>query len=202
MKKFKKLVPFLLIFTLLIGLYGCGTKSPSDTTKEYLEEVKKGENGDFSSLVNKTFDKGENKAAETNKDESSKKLTESMKKLTYTINSEKIDGDKAVVNVKVNGPDVGNVMVDYMQKAVAMAFNEAFSGKEPTKEETEKLYEKLLIECLNNIKFTDRTGDISLTKVDGKWKISGDDSLTKLLINIDASAFDSKSGEDKTTKTK
>lgn len=198
MKKLKKLVPFLLIFSLLFGVYGCGTKSPSDTTKEYLEELKKGENGDFSSLLNKTLDNSEAKAAKTNKDESAKILTESIKKLTYTINSEKIDGDKAVVNVKVNGPDVAGVMVDYMQKALAAAFNEAFSGKEPTKEETEKVYDKLLIECFNNVKFTDRTGDISLTKVDGKWKINGDDSLTKLLINIDASAFNSKSGEDKT----
>lgn len=202
MKKFKKVVPFLLIFTLLFGVYGCGTKSPSDTTKEYLEEIKKGENGDFSSLLNKTLDNSEAKAAKTNKDESAKKLIESMKKLTYTINSEKIEGDKAVVNVKVNGPDVASVMVDYMQKALAAAFNEAFSGKEPTKEETEKVFDKLLIECFNNVKFTDRTGDISLTKVDGKWKINSDDSLTKLLINIDESAFDSKSREEKTTKTK
>lgn len=198
MKKLKKVVPFLLIFSLLFGVYGCGTKSPSDTTKEYLEEIKKGENGDFSSLLNKTLDNSEGKAAKNNKDESAKILTESMKKITYTINSEKIDGDKAVVNVKVNGPDVASVMVDYMQKALAAAFNEAFSGKEPTKEETEKVYDKLLIECFNNVKYTDRTGDISLTKVDGKWKINGDDSLTKLLININASAFNSKSGEDKT----
>lgn len=205
MRKLRMVAVFLLICIPIMGFFGCTKSSPTATTKEYLEEIKKGENGDFTSLLNKTLDKSanktENKTAATKEDESSKKLSDCMKKLTYTIISEKIDGNNATVNVKVNGPDVGGAMIDYMQKGITLAFSSAFSGKEMTQEENDKLYQNLFLETLNNMKYTDRTGNISLTKVDNKWKINADDSLTKLLLNVDNSMFNTNT-TDKATANK
>lgn len=190
MKKLKMILLIMMLFIVSAGLYGCGSKSPSDTVRTYLEEVKKGENGDFSKLISNTLDETENQGEskkEEVSDESTKKLIGSMENLTYTINSEKIDGDSATVNVKVNGPDIATVMADFVQKAFTSAFSQAFSGNEATEEETNKLYESMLAEALDNVKYTERTGDILLTKKDGQWKISSDDALSKLLINMDGS---------------
>lgn len=83
------------------------------------------------------------------------------------------------------------VMANYIQKAFANAFSQAFSDKKATDEENNKLYDSMFSECLDNVEYTERTGDISLTKTEGEWKINKDDALTEVLINIDNSAFDS-----------
>lgn len=190
MKRTIKIISIMMICMLSVGMYGCGTKSPSDTVKIYFDEVKKGESADFSSILNETLDKEEkHEDSASQNDESSKKIIEAMKDLTYTINSENIDGDSATVNVKVNGPDLATVMGDVIKKVFENAFSQAFSNNKMTDEETNKLYDKILLESLNNVQLTERTGDVSLTKVDGKWKINTDDSLTKLLLNIDSSMF-------------
>jgi len=194
MKRLKRIILMIMVLTLAFGVYGCSSKSPSNTVKNYLEQVKKGENGDFSKLLNQTLDKAKKEKETPKKEtssESTKKITDSMKSLTYTVNSEKIDGDSATVNVKVNGPDIATVLATFFQKAISTAFSQAFSGNSSTKEETDKFYENMLLESLNDIKYTERTGDISLTKVDGEWKINNNDALTKLLINIESSLLNS-----------
>ncbi len=61
MKKLKKITSIALIFILAIGVYGCGSKSPSNTMKGYLEEIKIGKNGDLSKLLDETKGTGERK---------------------------------------------------------------------------------------------------------------------------------------------
>ena len=204
MKKSTKVIISLMLCVLTISLFGCGVKTPSDTVKQYLEQVKKGENGDFTNLLNNTLEKGEQnkeKSKEQNKDsKADKKISDDIKKITYTINSEKIDNDKATVNVKVNGPDLATVMGEYIQKSLVTAFSQAFSNDGKSEKDMDKLYEDILMQCLNNMKFTERTGDISLSKVDGKWKINSDGNLTKLLVNIDDSFFNSEKKENKKSK--
>lgn len=198
MQKFKKIVSIMLLLVLVVGIYGCGSKSPSDVVKNYFEELKKGTNGDFTKMLDSSLTSSEKKNksdAKDNKlsDESAKKLVDSMAKLTYTINSEKINGDSAIVNVKVNGPDMSKVLTDFMQKAITTALSKSLSGDKMTEEEQNKLFQGILSECLNNITFSERTGDISLKKSNGEWKIDTDDSLKKLLLGIDATATNGKS---------
>ncbi|EQB87966.1 hypothetical protein J2Z44_000374 [Clostridium punense] len=203
MKGLKKAVLFILLLTFSVGVYGCSSKTPSNSVKNYLEEVKKGENTDFSKLLNETLDKAKKEETNQKKDaekESTKKFMDSMKNLTYTINSEKIDGDSATVNVKVNGPDMATVLGDFLQKAFTTALSQAFSGNNATQEETDKLFDTMLLESLNNMKYTERTGDISLTKTNGEWKINNNDALTKLLVNLDSSLFDSQNKKEETPK--
>ncbi|OOM05847.1 DUF5105 domain-containing protein [Clostridium saccharobutylicum] len=204
MKKLKKAISIMLLFVLIAGAYGCGSKSPSNVVKTYLEEVKQGKNGDFTELLDNSLDSAE----KTNKsnikesklsDESAKKITDAMGKLTYTINSEKIDGDSAIVNVKVNGPDMSKVLGEFMQKAISAAFSKAFSGDKMSEEENNKLAEDILSDCLDNITNTERTGDISLKKSNGEWKINNDDSLKKLLLGIDGSIFSGQNSSDTNT---
>jgi hypothetical protein len=203
MKQFKKIVLFMLLFILVVGIDGCGVKSPSATVKSYLEEVKKGTNGDFVKLLNQTIDQTKGKEEsqkEKFSDETAKKFIDSMKNLTYTINSEKINGDSATVNVKIKGPDMAEMMTNFLKKAFGNALVQAFSGNQATEEETNKLYDSMLSESLNNIKNTDRTGDISLTKIDGQWKLNSNDALGKLLLNLDSSFLNSQTQSTENTK--
>ncbi|EQB87899.1 hypothetical protein J2Z44_001275 [Clostridium punense] len=203
MKGFKKVVLFIMLITMTIAVYGCSSKTPSNSVKNYLEEVKKGENADFSKLLNQTLAKAKKdteKQSEGAPNESTKKFMDSLKNLTYTINSEKINGDSATVNVKVNGPDMASVLGDFLQKAFTTAFSQAFSGNNATQEETDKLFDTMLVESMNNMKYTERTGDISLTKTNGEWKINNDDALTKLLVNLDNSLFNTQNEKPETAK--
>ncbi|WP_315079949.1 DUF4878 domain-containing protein [uncultured Clostridium sp.] len=189
MKKFKKVLSMTLVFILLSGVCGCAEKqTPSNMVKNYLEEVKKGENVNFSKLLNENLEKEDGKAAEdkANLDESEKKMINSMKKLTYKINSENIDGDSAVVNVTATAPDLAAVIGEFFQKAISVAF----SGNNASDEENKKMFDNILSECLDNVALTERTQDIHLEKVDEEWKITDGNEMVKLLANIDPSMFD------------
>lgn len=201
MQNFKKTVSIMLLFVLIMGVYGCGGKSPSNIVKTYFEELKKGTNGEFTKMLDnslKSAEKANKSETKENKlsDESTKKIIDSMAKLTYIINSEKIDGDSATVNVKVNGPDMSKVLAEFMQKAFTTALSKSFSGDKINEEEQNKLFQSILSDCLNNITYGERTGDISLKKSNGEWKIDTDDSLKKLLLGIDASTFKGKTTKD------
>lgn len=187
MKKLKRIIAIMLLCVVAVGVYGCGSKSPSDAAKAYLEGLKTAEESELSGLLSGSM--GETKD-ETMSEETGKKLTSTIQKISYTINSEKIDGDLATVNVKVNGADLTTVLVDYMGKVFKMAFSEAFTNGDVSKDESNKMIDDALSECLDNTKYTDRTGDISFTKTDGKWVIVEDDSLSKLLTNIDQNFLD------------
>ncbi|GAA0076650.1 hypothetical protein UT300005_10280 [Clostridium sp. CTA-5] len=192
MRNLKKVLSLALVFILLVGVCGCaGKKTPTNTVKNYLEQVKKGENADFSKLLNENIEKKDEKTGQDKAkfDESEKKMLDSMKKLTYKINSENLDGDSAVVNVTATAPDLAAVIGEFFQKAISVAFSSAFSGNNASDEENEKMYDSMLSECLDNVKLTERTQDIHLEKVDGEWKIKDNDELAKLLVNIDPKMF-------------
>lgn len=187
MKNLKKLISIMLLFVLVAGVYGCGSKKPSDVVTTYFEEIKKGTNGEFDKLFTNTLNKSEK--TENAYDESTKKLITSMNKITYKINSEKVEGDSATVNVTLNGPEFSKVFGEFMKKAMADALSKAFSEDKATEEENNKLYDKMLCECIDNMTYAERTGDIKLTKTNGEWKIDNDDSLGTLLLGMDMSAF-------------
>ncbi|AIY78946.1 DUF4878 domain-containing protein [Clostridium botulinum] len=192
MKKLKKVLSITLVFILLSGICGCAEKqTPSNMVKNYLEEVKKGENADFSKLLNENLEKEDGKAEEdkTKLDESEKKMINSMNKLTYKINSENIDGDSAVVNVTATAPDLAAVIGEFLPKAISVAFSSAFSENNASDEENKKVFDNILSECLDNVTLTERTQDIHLEKVDEEWKITDGNEMAKLLANIDPSMF-------------
>lgn len=201
MKQLKKIATIMILFSLIIGICGCGIKSPSNTVKDYFEQIKKGENGDVTQLLDKTLESTQDKDKESKlSDESTKKMIATLEKLTYTINSESVNGDSATVNVKVNGPDMSKVMAEFIQKAFSTALAQSFSGKQANDEDNNKLFESMLMECLDKVTYSDRTGDISLTKIDGQWKITDDDSLTTLLLGINGSAFSGEKTKDTESK--
>lgn len=193
MRKLKKALCITIAFILLIGVCGCAEKkTPSNMVKNYLEEVKKGENASFSKLLNENIDKEKGKTNENKAkfDESEKKMIDTMKQVTYKINSETIDGESAIVNVTATAPDLAIVIGEFFQKAISVAFSNAFSGQNTSDEENQKVFDGILSECLDNVKLSERTQDIHIEKKDGEWNFTDGNELMKLLTNIDPSVFD------------
>ncbi|WP_029452166.1 DUF4878 domain-containing protein [Clostridium algidicarnis] len=199
MKKLKKITSIALILILAIGVYGCGSKSPSNTMKSYLEEIKTGKSGDLNKLFDERKETEEKKEGDIS-EENSQKLVDAMKKISYTINSEKIDGDAATVNVKVNGPDIAAAMLDYIQQVFSNGLTQAFSTNKLTEEQSKNMDDDILSKCIDNIKYTDRTEDVSLIKKDGQWEVVTNDALMTLLINIKSSSLNSNIATDEKFK--
>lgn len=202
MNYFKKLLSFCVMVVLTVGLVGCGTKSPSKVVSESLDAIKNGDNTVFSDTLNSEISNAEDQDDSTQQySESMKKVAESIKNITYNVNSETIDGDNATVNVTVTGPDMADVFSQFLQKAFADAFSQAFSGQALSEEETNERYDNILSGLLDNAKDTDRTMNIDLVKDNGEWKIKDEDQLVKLVLNLDPDALKNLSGNDASDKS-
>lgn len=183
MKLLKKISIIMTLVLSITAFYGCKSKelSPSDTVKTYFDEIKGADEATISTLLSNVEE------TDTN---SSKKMITEIQKLTYTINSESIDGEKATVNVKVNGPDMAAVIATSIQEMFTSVLSQAFSGTEMTEAEQNKLYDDIMVKALDGVIFTDRTGDITLEKSENGWEITSDNEITKLIMNIDPTTFD------------
>lgn len=183
MKLLKKISIIITLVLSITAFYGCKSKepSPSDTVKTYFDEIKGADEATISTLLSNVEE------TDTN---SSKKMITEIQKLTYTINSESIDGEKATVNVKVNGPDMAAVIATSIQEMFTSVLSQAFSGTEMTEAEQNKLYDDIMVKALDGVTFTDRTGDITLEKSENGWEITSDNEITKLIMNIDPTTFD------------
>ncbi|MEG0297749.1 MAG: hypothetical protein RR620_13595 [Clostridium sp.] len=180
----------VVVMVAIISLVGCGSSnSPSASVKSYFEEVKLGENGDTKELILTTLEKevnpnGQDEILEEDSfsEEAEKAMGDMLSKIEYKIGEEKIDGDKATVSVSLNNVNFSNLFMQFLNKYMTEILNIAFEGKEMPEEELTKLSNDLLIELMNSSEQETRTGDISLVKIDDKWQIDDNDSLTELML--------------------
>ncbi len=200
MKKLKKISIILVMMLSMVLLYGCGGKSPTDVVNEYFKKVKSGDT-DVQKLVSIAGEENEDSEGSNLSEEVQKKLLDKVKEITYTVNSETIDGDNAKVNVTVKGMDLNIVIGKVMQEAFTFALTQAFSGTEMTEEESNTYFNSLFSKYIDEVTYSERTLDVELTKVDKEWKITGEDAMSKLLLGIDESTFSSEGGEESTVAT-
>lgn len=189
--KFVKKLSVILVLMITTTLVGCGGNTPSNVVSEYFNKVKKG-NANVQELFN-IIEEDNQEILEEDKlsKELSDKLLKSMKKLTYKINSEEVNGDSAIVNVTVNSMDLGEVFAKVIQESFSYALAQAFSGMEMSDEEGEMYINDLFVKYLDEVSYSEKTDNILLNKIDGKWKIDKNESLTKLVMGIDSSVFES-----------
>lgn len=184
MKKFKRLGSILISGILLIGLIGCGSQKPSAVVTEYLNEVKKGDTGRSNELLKGSMEESEKELAAVDdySEEITKLLSDSLKKLNFKINNETINGDKAVVNVTINGDNISMAMTEAIMKSFGLLFESAFTNPDMSEEESNKIMNDAMIESFKNVTLDERTGDLTLTKVDKEWTLESDDELYKLVL--------------------
>ena len=185
MKIYRKYCAFLLIALLLIGLTGCGGgQTPTDVTKQFLDAIKSKDSkkiekvyaGKELEIVNNgltdlTGEKAEESTETSFDEENSKLFEEKLLSFDYEMSNEKIEDNKATVDVSITTYKIGdaftNILSNYIQEAFALAFSGAL------KEEINKVMNSCFkdeFEKLEKKEFQ-KTATVSLTKGDDGWTV-------------------------------
>ena len=164
----KKLITIITVI-LLILLVGCSSApSPTNVVDDYLKSVQKDPFSKFNDQLN-LDESSEEEVALFNQ------LSEMLKKQTYTLDNETINGDNATVDVHYKTYDYVSPLQDALKEYLAQAFASAFSGTETSQEELSNMMYKLYAEKLATAAESNPEKEfnytVKLTKVDGKWEM-------------------------------
>ena len=181
-RSIKKALVLSMALVLCFVFYGCGKEeeSPTKVADEFLKSIKNSDQDAIKKVYKgKAFDPFAALKLFEDDNESgspdsyvSKDLLPKAKEFDYKISEEKIDGDKATVNLKITSYNIAGFMVnwitDYMQTA-----SEQFADSTPD----DSQMEQMLKESYENQKSTlkkDLKKDVklNLVKDDGKWKVN------------------------------
>ncbi len=148
---FGAVVAVVVIIAIIVGVF-LMSDSPKKTVETMLSDLKAG-NYDQKLLGNALQEEGFNEDAQ--------KLF--FEKLAWKVQNEKVEGDKATVEVEITNKDFKTIIGNYMQKVLKVAF----SGQDINQEEMANY----LVEELKNdeIEIVTSNQSIVLEKKDGKW---------------------------------
>ncbi|WP_459129797.1 hypothetical protein [Guggenheimella bovis] len=174
----KRILSLLLIVAVVFGLMACNQgPSPKDTVTKAFEAMK--------AMDFETLSKYSSKAPFTKEDmEQLKKsgmlpiVQKMMSSIEYKILDEKVEGDKATVNVELSmyGQEVASAMTQELLPAIMAGGI--------TQDSTPEDIEKKVVEALGKMDFSkfkkETTKDaVELKKVDGEWKIESNLDISK-----------------------
>lgn len=171
----KKIIVTIITFILAVGLCSCGGPTPTETVDSFLSAVK----AEDSEVINSVYSSGDfefnNEIYDPDSDdEFTKELYESLipkiLEFEYEISNEKIEDDKATVDVKFTTYNIGSTLTSFMSEYVTQAMALAFSNA--SDEQIVSLGETLLKSKIDTMEknYTD-TVSVSLTQKDGTWII-------------------------------
>lgn len=167
-----------LVLSVPMLMMGCSTQSPTDVVNNYFTEVKDVKSDESGDLIESTISLTKEHAQDDSDDSKSEDLTKSLEmfisKVDAKVLSEKVDGEKATVKVKVTGPNYE----DLLQAVIEDSITDAFDGKEINSE----YLGSNLLKKVKESKSETRTGKINLVKSDGAWKIKSEDDVMNLVL--------------------
>ena len=176
----KKIVSFLLVSILTVGLAACNktekVEKPENVVNEYFTAVKNGNVEEVNKLT-------EGKTEEKDKDVSEKEIELAKKVFNHisvdVIGDAKVDGETATVKAKVTAPDMKKVFELVMADAIQKFMKASFEGKKMSDEESDKLVEESFIKQFENKDLAKVTSevDLNLVKKDNSWVIKEDEVL-------------------------
>ena len=174
-KKISILMSLILSIFLLVGCGG--SKGPKEYVTNYFKDVK---SGTESKIAQQMI------AAQLSDEDMPKEAADAMinmlGKLEVSPTDEKIDGEKATVNVTIKGVSFKTVIGNFMGNLMAEAMKSGAANM--TDEETEKLVTDVLVKSINDAPVEERTGVVNLTKSGDDWKVVEDDSLLEVILGI------------------
>lgn len=167
-----------LVLSVPMLMMGCSTESPTDVVNNYFTEVKDVKSDESGDLIESTISLTKEHAQDDSDDSKSEDLTKSLEmfisKVDAKVLSEKVDGEKATVKVKITGPNYE----DLLQAVIEDSLTDAFDGKEINSE----YLGSNLLKKVKESKSETRTGKINLVKSDGAWKIKSEDDVMNLVL--------------------
>ncbi|MCR5034343.1 MAG: DUF5105 domain-containing protein [Clostridia bacterium] len=186
------LIVITLCFALSISLYGCGDKAPTPTETadtfltavkaqdtETIKTVYEGETLDMLSSLEDEESESEDSLMDD--DYFGKILLPKMLDFDYELSNEKIDGDKATVDVKITTYDIGSAFSAFMSDYFAQALTLAFGGA--SDEQIEELANTIFESKMDELKEKtySETVTLDLVKKDDVWKVAEIDEDSEFL---------------------
>ncbi|WP_027633766.1 hypothetical protein [Clostridium hydrogeniformans] len=176
----KKIVSFLLVSILTLGLSACNktenVEKPENVVNEYFTALKNVDIEEANKLT-----EGE---AEGEDEDLSEIEMELVNKVFNNISVEvigdaKVDGKNATVKAKVTTPDMKKTVELVIADCTTKVTKAAFEGKELRDEEIDKLVGESFIKQFENKDLAKITSevDLSLVRKDNSWVIKEDGAL-------------------------
>lgn len=197
MKKTRFILAIFLLFMVTVFM-GCSSKA-EDTIKDYFTKAEKGEIS-FAHLVEQSMEDKVINKIESDKfsrqyiDKIYSEFDDNIKSIKYKINSQDVSGNEATVNITVIGDDLSKNFENVLTQTVKYVVQQAYLDNKMSRDEVNKYINKLVTD-MGKPSSTERTGDIHLEKVNGKWQVKEDDSLVQILTGIESSTFDNISSD-------
>lgn len=189
MKMLKRFLIIMLTIVMVVGITACGKSTPTSEVEKVLEGLAAGKRDEINILVTDAINKSIFGGSEELSEEVQGGMTEETQdllngivgKMEYKINSEKIDGEKATVNVTLKGGNISKAFKGYLGDLLTLAYTSDVLATTP-KEEYFLLVNSLFYEKLKVIEYEDRSMDVNLTKAGYKWKVENDAAFFDLLL--------------------
>ena len=105
----KKLLVLAVAIMTMFALIGCGATAPKDVAKKYFEDVSSQTNSSFSKEAMKK-QLGGNSSTANIPDSCLDAMIDCIAKMEVTVTDEKVDGEKATVNLKVKGVNLNTLI--------------------------------------------------------------------------------------------
>ncbi len=191
MKILKRYLSIILILVIGVGVTACGSSTPISEVEKVLEGLRAGKREEVNVLVTDAI----NKSILGNSEELSKEVPSGMTeetqdllnkvvgKMSYKINSENIENEKATVNVTLKGGNISKAFKGYLGDLLTLAYTSDVLSTTP-KYEYFLLVNSIFYEKLKAIEYEDRSGDINLTKNGEKWVVENDAAFFELLLGV------------------
>lgn len=170
-----RILVIAIILLLIIALIYLAMKTPEKALTSMLKDLKSGDIEGVNQYVN--FEEISLKSAldMTESEEFSEKDKAFYESLEWDVKSVKKENDTATIEIEATNKDYETIFKNYIQSMFQKFINnENVSGDEEL---------QLLLDELNKDTIGTRTvtENVTLTKVDGKWKITVDDNLMQVI---------------------
>lgn len=186
----KKISIWIATVCLLITMIGCTAKSkPSEPIIAFLSSIQTSMKSEFADMdyftsevtVFDAFKKAENDPSTSNP--ISQKMLTMLSSFEYTIISEKVTKETALVVVEFTAYDIAAVFKEWMKQYIAKIPEIIKKVPPMTAAEITTMVNDLFLNTADAAKKDHIVkADIKLTLVDGKWKMDGGD-VNKALFN-------------------
>lgn len=193
----KKLCSLLLILALVLSFSACSTPSPTEVTTAFLQAVKEQNTEDMADLYAEgswslSEEAGEEADLEEDDELSQYSMDEVFPKLSefdYEVLEEKIDGEKATVDVKITTYNLGDTFTAFVGEYLAQALTLAFSDAD--EDAIAALGASLFKEKAADMEKTyTETVSIPLSQVDGAWVVDEIDEESPLINALTGGLID------------
>lgn len=167
--------------------------SPSDAADQFMKAVKQKDEKTLDQIylgdTEKVFGALESEDIEDAVGEKTmEQVEDKLFGFKYELGEEKIDGDKASVDVNIRTYDFGGLIGDFMQDYFANAISAALKGKDDSRIQEDAL--KTFRSRMKDLEFSsDRDATIWLTKKDGEWVVKDLSSNTTFLDALTGGAY-------------